>query len=38
MFIVKVGETLVKLAVEDANDALQVSSDTPENVKPTGLI
>lgn len=36
MFIVKVGETLVKLAVEDANDALQVSSDTPENVKPTG--
>ena len=34
MFIVKVGETLVKLAVEDANDALQVSSDTPKNVEP----
>ncbi|KAL0787482.1 hypothetical protein Bca101_003728 [Brassica carinata] len=32
--IIKVGETLVKLAVEDANDALQVSSDTPENVEP----
>ncbi|CAN7117111.1 lipoamide acyltransferase component of branched-chain alpha-keto acid dehydrogenase complex, mitochondrial [Brassica rapa] len=32
--IIKVGETLVKLAVEDANDALQVSSDTPKNVEP----
>lgn len=35
--IIKVGETLVKLAVEDANDApLQVSSDTPGNVEPSG--
>ncbi|CAN6926711.1 unnamed protein product [Brassica oleracea var. botrytis] len=30
--IIKVGETLVKLAVEDAHDALLVSSDSPRNV------
>ncbi|CAN6809620.1 unnamed protein product [Brassica oleracea] len=32
--IIKVGETLVKLAVEDSHDALLVSSDTPGNVEP----
>lgn len=34
--IIKVGETLVKLAVEDAQETLQVSSDTPEKVEPSG--
>ncbi|KAJ0249634.1 Lipoamide acyltransferase component of branched-chain alpha-keto acid dehydrogenase complex [Hirschfeldia incana] len=33
--IIKVGETLVKLAVEDAQEALQVSSDTPGTVEPS---
>ncbi|KAF8093256.1 hypothetical protein N665_0385s0005 [Sinapis alba] len=33
--IIKVGETLVKLAVEDAQEALLVSSDIPGNVEPS---
>ncbi|XP_010464274.1 PREDICTED: lipoamide acyltransferase component of branched-chain alpha-keto acid dehydrogenase complex, mitochondrial [Camelina sativa] len=34
--IIKVGETLVRLAVEDAQDALLVTADSPEIVIPGG--
>nr|BAJ33942.1 unnamed protein product [Eutrema halophilum] len=34
--IIKVGETLVTLSVEDAQDALLVTSESPGNVNPSG--